>query len=63
MSVISIFPYFLNNYIVNQDDLLFHRSRLESYYQAVKHLDFFQEISQHRLKTLATLGRSSRFLF
>lgn len=44
ISIISIFPYFFNNYIFSQDDLLFHRTRLESYAQAVKHLDFFPRV-------------------
>lgn len=44
ISIISIFPYFFNNYIFSQDDLLFHRTRLESYTQAVKHLDFFPRV-------------------
>ncbi|WYJ81901.1 hypothetical protein IGL98_001619 [Enterococcus sp. DIV0840] len=44
ISVISIFPYFFNNYIFSQDDLLYHRTRLESYSQAVKHLDFFPRV-------------------
>lgn len=44
ISVISIFPYFFNSYIFSQDDLLFHRTRLESYYQAVKHMDFFPRV-------------------
>lgn len=44
ISVISIFPYFFNNYIFSQDDLLFHRTRLESYYQSVRHWDLFPRI-------------------
>ncbi|WP_429949988.1 hypothetical protein IGJ55_001455 [Enterococcus sp. AZ170] len=44
ISITSIFPYFFNNYIFSQDDLLFHRTRLESYTLAVKHLDFFPRI-------------------
>ncbi|MBO0439405.1 hypothetical protein JZO69_03460 [Enterococcus sp. DIV0869a] len=44
ISAISIFPYFLTNYIFSQDDLLFHRTRLDRYYQTVKHLDFFPRV-------------------
>lgn len=44
ISVMSLFPTFLHAAIFNQDDLLFHRTRLESYYQAVKHLDFFPRV-------------------
>ncbi|WP_086313397.1 hypothetical protein A5821_000876 [Enterococcus sp. 7F3_DIV0205] len=44
ISIISIFPYFFNNFIFSQDDLLFHRTRLENYSQAVKHLDFFPRV-------------------
>ena len=44
LSIISLFPYFFNDYIFSQDDLLFHRTRLESYTQAVKHLDFFPRV-------------------
>lgn len=44
ISVISIFPYFFNNYIFSQDDLIFHRTRLESYTLAIRHWDFFPRI-------------------
>lgn len=44
ISILSIFPYFFNNYIFSQDDLLFHRTRLENYYQAVKQLDLFPRV-------------------
>lgn len=44
ISLVSLFPYFFHTAIFNQDDLLFHRTRLESYYQAVKHLDFFPRV-------------------
>ncbi|MEI5992721.1 YfhO family protein [Candidatus Enterococcus mansonii] len=47
ISLVSIFPYFLNDSIFSQDDLLFHRTRLESYYQAVKHLNFFPRVFQN----------------
>jgi len=44
ISILSIFPYFFNNYIFSQDDLLFHRTRLESYTEAIRHLDFFPRV-------------------
>ena len=44
ISILSIFPYFFNHYIFSQDDLLFHRTRLENYTQAIKHLDFFPRV-------------------
>ncbi|MGL4695298.1 hypothetical protein [Enterococcus larvae] len=43
-SLLTIFPYFLNGFIYHQDDIFFHRTRLESYYEAVKHLDFFPRV-------------------
>ncbi|WP_321385631.1 hypothetical protein [uncultured Enterococcus sp.] len=43
-SLLTVFPYFLNNFIYHQDDIFFHRTRLESYYEAVKQLDFFPRV-------------------
>lgn len=43
-SLLTLFPYFLNNFIYHQDDIFFHRTRLESYYEAVKQLDFFPRL-------------------
>ncbi|EOL44165.1 hypothetical protein [Enterococcus caccae] len=44
ISILSIFPYFFNNYIFSQDDLIFHRTRLENYTQAIRHWDFFPRV-------------------
>lgn len=44
ISVLTIFPYFLKDFVYLQDDLLFHKTRLESYYEAVKHLNFFPKV-------------------
>jgi Na+-transporting methylmalonyl-CoA/oxaloacetate decarboxylase gamma subunit len=44
ISVLTIFPYFFKDSVFIQDDFLFHRTRLESYFQAVKQLDFFPRI-------------------
>lgn len=44
VSVLTIFPQVMDNFIYWQDDLIFHRTRLESYFEAVKHLDFFPRV-------------------
>lgn len=44
ISGVSIFPFFLNNHIYFQDDIYFHAARLENYYEAIKHLDFFPRV-------------------
>ncbi len=44
ISCISIFPYMFQHFIYNQDDLPFHKLRLEGYYEAVKSGQLFPKI-------------------
>lgn len=44
IALLSIFPAALGNFVYWQDDIHFHVNRLESYAEALKHLDFFPRI-------------------
>lgn len=44
VALISILPFIFKGSIHSQDDLIFHKERLESYYLSVRQLDFFPKI-------------------
>ena len=44
IGLVSIYPFFFGDYVHHHDDLIFHRTRMESYYEAVRHFDFFPKV-------------------
>lgn len=44
IAAISIMPFVFKSSIHSQDDLIFHKERLENYYLSVRQLDFFPKV-------------------
>ncbi|WP_314064218.1 YfhO family protein [uncultured Vagococcus sp.] len=44
IAIMSIVPFVFKNSIHSQDDLIFHKERLENYYLSIRQLDFFPKV-------------------